>query len=59
MTDKPLEQDDIARAICREQCAFFGEPPCFEVAEWPNKSCNEPGCQALAYAVIHKVKNNV
>lgn len=49
--------DKIARAICREQCAFMGEPPCFDVIDnegclmpWPNPNCDEPGCQALAMA---------
>ena len=44
--------DRIARAICREQCAFMGEQPCWEVwGEWPNPDCDEPGCHALAKAV--------
>jgi len=49
--------DKIARAICREQCAHHGEPPCFEMRDdknrpmpWPNPNCNEPGCFALAMA---------
>lgn len=48
MTD--AEIDRMARAICREQCAFYGEPPCHETGEWPNTGCNEPGCMALARA---------
>jgi len=43
-------QDRLARAICREQCAFYGEPPCHQTGPWPNAECNEPGCQALAVA---------
>lgn len=51
MTDAEVEQ--IARAICREACAFMGEQPCFSVEgePWPNPDCNEPGCHALAAAV--------
>ena len=57
--------DRIARAICREQCAVYGEPPCFESrAEhppfknhiWPNPDCDEPGCHALAAAVVAELE---
>ena len=48
MTPRPLTQSEIARVICREQCAFHGEPPCHEIGPWPNKGCDEPGCHALA-----------
>lgn len=63
MTDKPEAEevartDRIARAICREKCAFYGDPPCFNVTgimgeplPWPNPNCDEPGCHALALAV--------
>lgn len=45
--------DHIARAICREQCAFYGEPPCWLVDQvWPNPTCEEPGCHALAKAAV-------
>jgi hypothetical protein len=51
--------DTIARALCREKCAFMGEPPCFalmagdgEALAWPNPQCNEPGCHAEAEAVL-------
>jgi hypothetical protein len=51
--------DTIARALCREKCAFMGESPCFEVCgdngeqlPWPNPNCNEPGCHAEAEAVL-------
>ena len=51
MVEKPTI-DTVARAICREQCAFHGERPCFELpGEWPNRNCDEPGCHALAVAV--------
>jgi hypothetical protein len=48
MDDAQIEA--IARAICREQCAFFGEPPCHETGDWPHVLCDEPGCMALARA---------
>lgn len=53
-----MTEAEIARAICREKCAFYGEPPCFMIADefgdpppWPNEGCDEPGCFALAQAV--------
>lgn len=43
----------VAKAICRENCAFIGEKPCFEVeGTWPNPNCQEPGCHAQARAAI-------
>jgi hypothetical protein len=48
----------VMRAICAEQCAFMGEPPCWSIAaaiegqEFPSKACDEPGCKALAEAVL-------
>lgn len=39
----------VAKAICREECAYRGEPPCWQSA-WPNPNCDEPGCIALAWA---------
>lgn len=51
-------EEQIAKAICRETCAFKGEPACFEVTgdqgeklPWPPETCDEPGCVALAMAV--------
>lgn len=40
----------MARAICRIDCAFRGEPPCYEIdpADWPPATCCEPGCAAYA-----------
>ena len=44
--------DAIERAICQETCAYYGEPPCWQVCpdDWPNPNCAEPGCRALACA---------
>ncbi|MBU8540793.1 hypothetical protein [Falsiroseomonas tokyonensis] len=49
----------VTRAICRERCAFMGEPPCFEVCgddgealPWPNPQCDDPGCEAMARAAV-------
>jgi hypothetical protein len=63
MTDSPNPSpeavDRVARAICREKCAFYGEPPCFTLEDddgnlvpWPNPHCDEPGCGALAVAAL-------
>lgn len=41
----------VAKAICREQCAFMGEPPCWQ-ADGLSPDCDEPGCLALAEAAI-------
>ncbi len=54
------ELDRLARAICQEDCAFRGEPACWEMTAsegpeacpWPNPNCDEPGCQAYAMAVL-------
>lgn len=53
-TRETCDREIISRAICREQCAMYGEPPCFEVApeDWPNPHCDEPGCHGLADAVL-------
>lgn len=48
----PADRDPVlmaARAICAEQCAMYGEPPCYDHG-WPNPDCDEPGCIALATA---------
>lgn len=46
-------KDAITRAICMETCAFKGEPACFTLpGDWPNPDCDEPGCAALADAVL-------
>lgn len=58
MSDRAMKEK-IARALCREKCAYRGEPPCFEMRDdkgerypWPNEQCDEPGCQAEAIAVM-------
>ena len=49
----------IARAKCRERCAFMGEPPCWGVTEeWPNPNCDEPGCHAEADAILAALAEN-
>lgn len=53
----PEQVEAVARAICAENCAFYGEPPCWRVDEpWPPKSCDEPGCIALAQAAIAAIR---
>jgi hypothetical protein len=53
------EIEVVARAICREQCAFYGEPACFDISNneggpmpWPNPNCTDPGCVALASVAV-------
>jgi hypothetical protein len=53
MTEKIIEV--MARGICREKCAFMGEPPCFTIMDgspftWPPETCCEPGCISEATA---------
>jgi hypothetical protein len=47
-------QEDVARAICAEKCAYYGEPPCWRIApdDFATKDCDEPGCRALAAAAL-------
>jgi hypothetical protein len=52
-----MDAETIARSLCREKCAFFGKPPCFETGSWPNDiGCNEPGCKTEAAAVVEAVR---
>ena len=58
MVDDLVEK--VARAICREKCAFMGEPPCFVVMDdspftFPPETCCEPGCVSEATAAIRVV----
>jgi hypothetical protein len=47
----------VHRAICRESCAFRGEPPCWAIeGDWPNTDCDEPGCWSLAMAAVFAIK---
>lgn len=45
-------RERVARTICQEQCAFYGEPSCWDVSGGPSPHCDEPGCQAFADAAI-------
>ena len=53
--------EKVAKEICREKCAFYGEPPCWDLGDeyvqepWP-PDCGEPGCFALAAAAIRALK---
>lgn len=48
-----LRVQAIARRICRERCAYMGEPACWAVGgEWPNPNCDDPGCQAFAEVAV-------
>lgn len=55
MTDDEL-RERVARAICREKCAFRGEPPCWDSAfddkPFPPEGCCEPGCLSEAVAAL-------
>ena len=57
-SDSADKLDAVARAICQERCAFYGEPPCWEVApeDWPNPCCDDPGCHALAQVAAEALR---
>lgn len=62
MTDREALRARVARALCQEKCAFYGEPPCwgldpneYVVEPWNPDTCDEPGCGALADAAIDLV----
>jgi len=43
----------VARAICQEKCAFYGEPACHRLDEWDGTDCDpDLGCRVLAKAAI-------
>lgn len=46
----------LARAICRETCAFYGEPPCWQEDGKLSEKCNEHGCEALAMAAAEEAR---
>ncbi len=48
------DRETIARAICAERCAVYGEPPCYTVedAPWPNPDCGDCTCHDMADAVL-------
>ena len=50
----PEHVEAVARAICAERCAFYGEPPCWSVEpdKFAEKDCDEPGCRAMAQAAV-------
>lgn len=64
MTEDQIER--VARAICQERCAFYGEPPCWRGhEEWwaTGEDCSafgridtelasDVGCRAMAKAAI-------
>jgi hypothetical protein len=52
---QPKEAEAVARALCAERCAFYGDPPCWQVCQkdWDcGDQRNDVGCMALARAVL-------
>ena len=56
-------REQVARAMCQEKCAFYGDPPCwgldpaeYVIEPWNPDKCDEPGCGALADAAIAIVR---
>ena len=48
----------VARAICKERCAVYGEMPCWKVGH-PVEACTEDeSCEALARAAIEAMEKN-
>ena len=62
MIDREKKIDAVARAICQEQCAFYGETPCWKMVEdgefsvFPPVTCDEPGCFVLAVAAVESIE---
>ena len=65
---KPLREpskaeiERTAKAICRERCAYMGEPNCVGIARevrdiWPPESCDDPGCVVLATVALMSYLN--
>ena len=61
MTATPLEP--VARAICAERCAVYGEPPCHTLDDWDGTDCDhieggahDVGCRTLAAAALAAMK---
>jgi hypothetical protein len=59
MTDRAALREKVAKKLCQEKCAFYGEPPCwgldpdeYVIEPWNPDTCDEPGCGALADAAI-------
>lgn len=57
--DVSPDVERVAKAICRETCAFMGELACWQITDdhgdkllWPPELCSEPGCEALAMAAV-------
>jgi hypothetical protein len=55
-------REKVAKKLCQEKCAFYGEPPCwgldpneYVIEPWNPDTCDEPGCGALADAAIDLV----
>lgn len=52
MTDA-ANLDAVARAICRERCAVYGEPPCHTVDGYDGTDCaDDAPCRVLAQAAL-------
>ena len=48
MTDRAESLRAIGQSICAEQCAFYGDPPCWKISdEWPERTC-DANCLTLA-----------
>ncbi len=46
-------REEIARALCAEKCAVYGEPPCYTIeGEWPNPHCGDCTCHDMADVVL-------
>jgi hypothetical protein len=49
-------RDRVMRAICRERCAAYGEPPCHEVIGYTGDCESDEDCRALALAAIQAME---
>lgn len=50
----------VTRAICRERCAAYGEPPCHTVDGYDGTDCaDDAPCRVLARAAIAALHDQI
>ena len=49
----------MARAVCKERCAYFGDPPCWSVvAKWRPNICIGGHCDDIATAALTELEKH-
>ena len=56
MTDQDRLIEAVARAICTERCAFYGDPPCHALPDF--KGCeSDERCDHMAAAAVRAIQD--